>query len=64
MVEYLDQTLLKELMNSQEVIDKGQLISEWLFCVFNFQKNQRKNLINSALEFEKWLNQTIKGPNN
>ena len=25
---------------------KGQLISEWLFGVFNFPKNQRKNLMN------------------
>ena len=25
---------------------KGQLISEWLFGVFNFPTNQRKNLIN------------------
>ena len=25
---------------------KGQLISEWLFDVLNFPKNQRKNLMN------------------
>ena len=32
-------------MFTQEVF-KGQLISEWLFGVFNFPKKQRKNLMN------------------
>ena len=42
---------------------KGQLISEWLFGVFNFQKkNSEKIWWISALELKKWLNQTIKGP--
>ena len=40
-----------------------QLISEWLFGAFNFRKkNNAKILWISALEFEKWLDQTIKGP--
>ena len=30
---------------SARLTTKGQLISEWLFGVFNFPKNQRKNLI-------------------
>ena len=41
---------------------KGQLISEWLFGVFNFpQKKPRKIWWIFALEFRKWLNQAIKG---
>ena len=36
----------------------GQLISEWLFGIFNFPKNQQKKLMN--LEFKKWFNQTDK----
>ena len=41
---------------------KGQLISD--FAIFKFPKNQPKNELNeiSALEFKKWLYQTIKGP--
>ena len=35
---------LPKLMSEQ--CTKGQLISEWLFCVFNFPKNQCKNLMN------------------
>jgi hypothetical protein len=40
---------------------RNKLFEVVLTCgVFNFPKKQRKNLI-SALEFKKWLNQTIKG---
>ena len=39
---------------------KGQLISEWLFRAFNFPKKPMQKIWwISALEFKKWLNQTI-----
>ena len=39
---------LKKIVDSEFEIGetKGQLISEWLFGVFNFPKNQDKNLMN------------------
>ena len=40
---------------------KGHLISEWLFSVFNFLKNNEKIWWISALESKKWLNQKDKG---
>ena len=40
---------------------KGQLISEWLFDVSNFPKNNVKIWWISALESKKWLNQKDKG---
>ena len=39
---------------------KGQLISECLFDVLNFPKNQRKIWQISALESKKWSNHKIK----
>ena len=41
-------TVIKYYTVTSEVIKdvKGQLISELLFGVFNFPKNQRKNLMN------------------
>ena len=45
----------------EKCVIKGQLISEWLFDFLNFPKNQRKNLMNSALESKKWLNQKDEG---
>ena len=39
---------------------KGQLISEWLFDVLNFPKNQQKIWQISALEYKKWSNHKIK----
>ena len=39
---------------------KGQLISEWLFDVLNFQKTIAKIWWISALESKKWLNQKDK----
>jgi hypothetical protein len=40
---------------------KGQLISEWIFGVFNFPKKQHKIWWISALESKKWSNQKDKG---
>ena len=40
---------------------KGQLISECLFCVLNFTKNQRKFWQISAPETKKWSDQQSKG---
>ena len=40
---------------------KGQLISECLFGVLNFPKNQQKIWQISALETKKWSNQQSKG---
>ena len=46
----------------KEDIPKGQLISDWLFVVLNFPKNNKiiwlPNLIQNS---KQWLNQTIKG---
>ena len=39
---------------------KGQLISECLFGILNFPKNQRKIWQISAVETKKWLNQQSK----
>ena len=39
---------------------KGQLISEFLFDILNFQKKTKKNLTKSALESKKWSNHKIK----
>ena len=44
-----------------DIRPKGQLISECLFDVLNFAKNQRKKLTNSAPESKKWSNQQNKG---
>ena len=43
-------------------IYKGQLISECLFDMLNFPKNQRKIWQISALESKKWSNHKIKAP--
>ena len=40
---------------------KGQLISEWLFGVFNFPKKHAKIWWISALESKNWSNQKDKG---
>ena len=40
---------------------KGQLITELLFGVLNFPKNQRKNLKDLCLESKKWSDQYDKG---
>ena len=44
-------------------ICKGQLISERLFDILNFPKNQWKIWQISALEYKKWLNHKIKATN-
>ena len=41
---------------------KGQLILEKLFGIFNFPKRTTQKFDEYALEFKKWLNQTINGP--
>jgi hypothetical protein len=41
-------------------IIKGQLISECLFDILNFPKNQQKIWQISALEYKKWSNHKIK----
>ena len=41
---------------------KGQLISEWLFDVLNFPKNNEKIWWISALESRNWWNWKNKGP--
>jgi hypothetical protein len=41
-------------------ISKGQLISKCPFGVIVWTKIPTKNMINSALEFEKWSNHKIK----
>ena len=38
---------------------KGQLISELLFDVLNFPKNQRKNLMNFCLESRNWKKKAL-----
>ena len=41
---------------------KGQLISEWIFGVFNFPKKTMQKFDEiSALESKKWFNQRDKG---
>ena len=45
-------------MQEVDILDaKGQLISESLFCILNFQKNQRKIWQIFAIETKKWSNQ-------
>ena len=42
------------------LISKGQLISECLFDILNFPKNQQKNRQISAPEYKKWSKLKIK----
>ena len=41
---------------------KGQLILEKLFGIFNFPKRTTQKFDEYALEFKKWINQSINGP--
>ena len=45
-----------------EGISKGQLISECLFDVLNFPKQQQKRLMNFWSRIQNWLNWKNKGP--
>ena len=48
-------TQTKHYVKVSFILTKGQLISDWLFGVFNFPKNQHNIWWISALEFKKWL---------
>ena len=46
-IKFLSESiLLQNLTIKTNLLTKGQLISEWLFGVFNFPKIKRKNLMN------------------
>ena len=51
---------IKAGQNNKYDITKGQLISECLFYILNFPKNQQKIWQISTLESKKWSNHKIK----
>ena len=53
-------TYCDHFLDISHTYTKGQLISECLFDVLNFPKNQRKIWQISALEYKKWSNHKIK----